>query len=608
MSEASKNGVAGKPGEDGVRPAPGLEALAALGTSGPGPFAHLHCHTHYSLLDGANRIPELVAHVKAQGMNACAMTDHGTLAGAIEFYGECQKGGINPIIGYEAYVAPGRRTEKTAKGRGEAGFHLTLLAMDVRGFKNLIRMATAASLEGYYYVPRIDKELLAAHSEGIACLSGCASGEFSELILKNRMGEAERLAAWFSGLFPGRFYVEIQNNGLDIQRVCAEGAIDIASRLGLPLVATSDAHYLTREDAAAHDVLLCINTGAKLSDSSRMRYGNGGGTMVDQFHVCGPEEMYRRFPKHHEAVRQSQAIADACDIRLDFKKRHFPVFVPPAEKTPEAYLRELCEAGLKARYGPEPPAEAVARLEHELGIVCRMGFAGYFLIVWDCVRFATERGIPSGARGSAVGAIISYCLRLSHVCPLENKLLFERFLDPSRAEAPDIDLDLCQDRREEVIAYVRQKYGEASVAQIATFGTLGAKAAIRDVARVADLPLADADRLAKMVPEKVGTTLDDALAKVPELEAEYNGTQPVRFVIDMARRLEGTNRQAGVHAAGVVISHGPLVEHVPLQRAAKKGDDTGRKSAEAVVTTQWVMGDLEKVGLLKMDFLGLRTL
>jgi DNA polymerase-3 subunit alpha len=565
-------------------------------------FVHLHCHSHYSLLDGASRIPELVARAKELGMNALALTDHGNLYGALEFYGECRNAGLNPIVGYEAYVAAGARTEREARRRGEAGFHLTLLAQNRTGFRNLVKMASAAFLEGYHYVPRIDKELLAAHHEGLICLSGCASSEFSEYILKNQIEEATRLAEWFAQLFAGRFYVEIQNNGLDVQRMCAEGAVDISKRLGLPLVATCDAHYLTEADADAHDVLLCINTRKVRSDQNRLRYGS------NQFYLRAPEEMYVIFPDQPEAVRRSQEIADGCSIELDSSARHFPVFTPPAGKKPEAYLRELCERGLCDRYGQDPEPAARARLQHELDIICRMGFASYFLIVWDFVRFARERGIAASARGSACGALVSYVLRLSHVDPLEYDLLFERFLDPNRNEAPDIDIDFCQERREEVIAYVRQKYGDQSVAQIATFGTMAAKAAVRDVGRVLGVPLARVNQIADMIPRTLGITLDDALRLNPDLKKEYDTDPQVHELIDIARRLEGTNRNAGTHAAGIVIADGPLSDHVPLQRVIPRSDESGTRGAEAVVTTQWVMGDIEKAGLLKMDFLGLRTL
>lgn len=566
------------------------------------PFVHLHCHTHYSLLDGASRVPELVQRVKTLGMNACAMTDHGNLYGAIEFYREARAVGVNPIIGYEAYVAPSKRTEREAKKRGEAGFHLTLLARNLTGFKNLIKMSSLAFLDGYYYVPRIDKDLLAAHCDGLICLSGCASSEFSEFILKDQIKEATEVARYFHSLFKENFYIEIQNNGLDIQRLCAQGAIDIADKLGLPLVATCDAHYLTQTDAAAHDVLLCINTGKTRDDANRIRYGS------DQFYVRGPEEMYRLFPKQAEAVKRTQEIANGVDIQLDFKKRHFPVFVPPAGKTPDDYLREWCEQGAKERYGDPIPATARARLDHELGIITRMGFASYFLIVADFVRFAVEQSIPCTARGSACGAVVAYVLRLSHVDPIEFDLLFERFLDPSRSEAPDIDIDFCQDRREEVIAYVKRKYGEGSVAQIATFGTMAARAALRDVGRVLGIPLFRVDEIAKMVPQVLGISLDEALELNGDLRGIYESDHQIRELIDFARTLEGTNRSSGTHAAGVVIANGPITDYVPVQRVVRKNEGEGRGTGEPVLTTQWVMGDIEKVGLLKMDFLGLRTL
>jgi DNA polymerase III subunit alpha len=565
-------------------------------------FAHLHCHTHYSLLDGASRIPELVEHVKKLGMNAVAMTDHGNLYGAIEFYQECKKAGLNPVIGYEAYVAPTTRTDRSARRRGEAGDHLTLLAKNRQGFQNLIKMASVAFLEGYHYVPRIDMELLRAHSEGIICLSGCASSKFSEFILKDRLEDAVELAQWFHEVFGDNFYVEIQNNGLDLQKQCAEGAIEVANRLGLPLVATSDAHYLMRGDAHAHDVLLCINTGKTLGDANRMRYGS------DQFYIRAPEEMYTLFPNHAEAVQRSQEIADGVHIDLDFKKRHFPVFATPEGKTPEDHLRDLCEVGLRKRFGDNITDTIRNRLEHELGIICRMGFASYFLIVSDFVRFAVEHNIPCSARGSGCGALVSYVLEFSHVDPLEYDLLFERFLDPNRSEAPDIDIDFCQERREEVIAYVRHKYGEGSVAQIATFGTMAARAALRDVGRALNVPLHRVNEIVNMVPHLLGITLDDALEQNSDLKSLYNSDSQVRELIDIARKLEGTNRQSGVHAAGVVIANGNLTDYVPLQRAVRKGDDAGARVGEAVVTTQWVMGDLEKAGMLKMDFLGLRTL
>src|SRR5262245_45145754 len=569
-------------------------------------FVHLHCHTHYRLLDGANRIPELVARTRALGMNACAITDHGNLYGAVEFHRECQAAGINPIIGYEAYLAPASRHDKKAIRQGDAYSHLTLLAKNTTGFRNLVKLASIAFLEGFYYNPRIDKEVLAAHAEGLICLSGCLAGEFNDWILKDNAKKAQELAEWFARVFQKDFYIEIQNNGLDLQDQCTPEAARIARRVGVPLVATADAHYLCQDDADAHDVLFCINTGKK-RDPNRRNYPEGN--MRSPYYVRSPEDMYAQFPEFPDAVRTSQEIADGVHIDIEFGKRHFPVFTPPECKKPENYLRELCERGMRERYGPDPNPAVHARLEHELGIICRMGFASYFLIVWDFVRFARESGIPASARGSACGALVSYVLYLSHVDPLEYDLLFERFLDPTRSEAPDIDIDFCQDRRELVIDYVRRRYGEQSVAQIGTFGTLAAKAALKDVGRALDIPLDRVNFMCKLVPTKGSTTipfsLDETLEQSAEFRRQYESDTVTKEWVDIARKLEGTNRNATTHAAGVVIAPGPLTDHVPIQLVKRK-DESGE--AKLVVSTQWVMEDLEAVGLLKMDFLGLRTL
>ncbi|HVK10175.1 MAG TPA: DNA polymerase III subunit alpha, partial [Gemmataceae bacterium] len=538
-------------------------------------FVHLHCHTHYSLLDGANRVPELVEQTKKLGMTACAITDHGNLFGAIEFYRECKTAGINPVIGYEAYLAPGSRHEKKALRQGDAYSHLTLLAKNLTGFKNLVKLSSIAFLEGFYYNPRIDREVLEAHSEGLICLSGCLAGEFNDWILRGDVKKAKALAEWFAKVFKDDFYIEIQNNGLDLQDQCTPEAVRIANKLGVPLVATADAHYLCQADADAHDVLFCINTGKK-RDPGRRNYPEG--KLKSPYFVRSPQDMYAMFPDFPDAVKRSQQIADGVDIQLDFKKRHFPVFTPPDGKTPEAFLRELCEAGLKERYGEDPPAAARARMEHELGIICKMGFAGYFLIVWDFVRFAREQGIPCSARGSGCGAIACYILYLSHVDPLEYDLLFERFLDPNRSEAPDIDIDFCQDRRELVIDYVKRKYGEASVAQIGTFGTLAAKAAIKDVGRVLDVPLDRVNFMTKWVSPKPGTTIQETIDSSIEFRKEYEGDPATREWIDIAMKLEGTNRNAGTHAAGVVIANGPITDYVPVQRPPKKGADGSEHS------------------------------
>ena len=571
------------------------------------PFVHLHCHSHYSLLDGASKIPDLFDRTQALGMPALALTDHGNLYGAVEFLREAKSHGILPIVGMEAYVAPANRTDRTGGGVSgqEHAFHLTLLARNATGFRNLMRLSSLSFLEGFYYKPRIDKEILERHAEGLICLSGCASAEFSDYILHRKRDEAERLCAWYLKIFGEKnFFVEIQDNGVPIQKECAEGALEIARRMGLPVVATSDAHYLTREDAPAHDVLLCVNTGKTINDPTRMKFE------TDEFYLRSPEEMYAAMPEHEEALATSVRIAEMVEPHyesLGLGSRCFPSFQPPDNQTPEDYLLHLCELGMKDRYGDHPPAEARERLDHELSVINRMGFASYFLIVWDFVRYAREQGIPASARGSACGALVSYLLHISHVCPLKYDLLFERFLDPNRSEAPDIDIDLCQARRYEVIEYVRNKYGDANVAQIGTFGTLTPKAAIKDVGRVLNIPLARVEQINKLVPTRVNITLDQALKEEPALRRMAEEDLEVAKLLDFARRLEGMNRHVGTHAAGVVIADRPLEELVPLQKIFNK-DKPNKDKGKEIVTTQWEMGDIEKAGLLKMDFLGLRNL
>jgi len=558
------------------------------------PFAHLHCHTHYSLLDGANRIDQVVKKVKGAGMNALAITDHGNLYGALEFYNECRGAGVNPILGLEAYIAPGSRFDKAGASRvKEASYHLTLLAMNAVGFQNLVKMSSASFLEGFYYKPRIDKELLEAHSEGIILLTGCAAGELSQLLLGGKDDEAERLVAWYTKVFGDRVYMEIQNADFAIQKQCMDMTVDLANRMGLPLVATNDAHYLNQTDAAMHDVLLCVNTKTERSDTKRMKMDS------DQLFVRTPDEMYIAFPGFEDAVARSQEIANRVDIQLDLKSRHYPVFQPPEGKRDIDYLRELCEDGMKFRYGEENITQAHRdRMSFELSVIEKMGYASYFLIVWDFVRFAVENGIPCSARGSACGALVAYVLRLSHVCPLEYDLLFERFLDPSRTEPPDIDIDFCRDRRQMVIDYTKGKYGSSNVSQIGTFGTLKAKAAIRDVARVLSVPPKDVDVIAKMVPETLNITLEEAIAESAELKSLYDSDPKIHEILDLARQIEGLARSAGTHAAGVVVSDRPISEYIPLQTITGKTD----------IITQWEGPTVEKAGLLKMDFLGLRNL
>jgi DNA polymerase-3 subunit alpha len=569
------------------------------------PFVHLHCHSHYSLLDGAGSIDKLVARAKEHGMNALALTDHGNLHGALEFYKTAKGAGINPIVGMEAYIAPGSRFEKDAGSTKEASYHLTLLAQNRTGFKNLIKLASAAMLEGFYFKPRIDKELLAKYHEGIICLSGCVSSEFSRALLRGHgaedaLKEAKEIAGWFQKLFGERYFIEIMNNGVEIQRLQLEAAVDLARQVGLPLVATSDCHYVDAEDAEAQDVLLCVNTGKFRTDTSRMRMDG------NQYFLRRPDEMYAAFPGLDDAVARSQEIANTVSIDLELGKRHFPAFTIPEQRTADDYLRELVLMGLHERYegneemrpGGQLSERVMKRLERELSCISKLGFSNYFLIVWDFVRYARERDIPATARGSGVGALVCYALYLSHVCPLKYDLLFERFLDENRREAPDIDIDFCKQRRAEVIRYVKDKYGEENVAQIGTFGTLAARAAIKDVGRVLGMPIDRVNKISAMVPEELGISLDEALEKGAELKQAYDTDPEVNELLNLARRIEGLARNIGTHAAAVVIADKPLTEYVPLGRVTGKTD----------IITQWSMGDVEAAGLLKMDFLGLRNL
>ncbi|HZZ28133.1 MAG TPA: DNA polymerase III subunit alpha [Pirellulales bacterium] len=570
------------------------------------PFVHLHCHSHYSLLDGASPIDKLIARAKQHGMNALALTDHGNLHGALQFYQRAKAEGINPILGYEAYIAPESRLKRDVGNLKEASYHLTLLAQNRTGFRNLIKLASKAYLEGFYFKPRIDRELLEQYHEGLICLSGCVSSQFSRALLKGTgkeqhfLAEAKEIAAWFQRLFGDRYFIEIQNNGLEIQQRQMEGAVEVARQMGLPLVATSDAHYVNQEDADAQDVMLCINTGKFRSDTNRLRMD------TNQFFLRSPAEMYAAFPGLDEALKQSQLIADSVNIELELGKRHFPNFDPPDRQPPTDYLRELCLRGLKERYAQRPDRcengelkpDVLARLDHELNVINTLGFPNYFLIVWDFVRYARQQGIPATARGSGVGSLVSYALYLSHVCPLEFDLLFERFLDLNRREAPDIDIDFCKDRRGEVIQYVKEKYGADNVAQIGTFGTLAARAAIRDVGRALGMPIPRVDAIVAMVPDVLNITLDAALEQSADLKKAYQTDGETHELLDLARKIEGLARNVGTHAAAVVIADRPLIEYVPLCRVQNKDE----------IITQWAMEDVERAGLLKMDFLGLRNL
>jgi DNA polymerase-3 subunit alpha len=578
-------------------------------------FVHLHCHSHYSLLDGASPIDQLVSRTVELGMNALAITDHGNLHGALEFYETARSAGLNPVIGYEAYIAPDSRFRKDAGSQKEASYHLTLLARDRTGFANLLQLATKAYLEGFYFKPRIDRDLLEQYGEGIVCLSGCLSSEFSRALIgsareeRESLAQAKEVAGWFQKTFGDRYFIEIQDNGLAVQRQVTEAALEISRELGIPPVATCDCHYISRGDAEAQDILLCVNTGRVRSDPGRMRMDSA------EFYLKSPAEMHEAFAGLDRdlvaaAVNRSQEIADGVDIQLDLGRRHFPGFDVPGGRTASEELRRLCLEGLRERYataphrwqardgGRELHPEVLVRLDRELSVIDELGFASYFLIVWDFVRYARERGIPAAARGSGVGALVAYALYLSHVCPLEYDLLFERFLDVNRREAPDIDIDFCKDRRVEVIDYVKTKYGAANVAQIGTFGTLAARAAIRDVGRALGLPVPRVDQIVALVPDQLGISLDEAVAPGSQLADACAADPEVAECVDLARRIEGLARNVGTHAAAVVIADRPLVEYVPLCRV------TGKEE----VITQWAMGDVERAGLMKMDFLGLRYL
>jgi len=542
---------------------------------------------------------------KALMMNSLSLTDHGNLFGALEFYRKANELGIKPVVGCEFYIAPGARTDKSAGSVRGSNYHLTLLAKNHSGYKNLLKMSSIAYLEGFYFRPRIDKELLEEYNDGIICLSGCASGELSRAFLSGsnesqNLQNALEIAKWYRNLFGERYFIEIQNNGLSIQQDAMTGCVEVARQLDIPLVATSDIHYVTREDAEAQDVLLCVNTGKFRTDTNRMRMGS------DEFYLRSPDEMYAAFPENEEAVARSQEIADSTELELELGKRHFPVFVPPDGKDSGNYLRELCEEGLKERYADDPEKfsngklskEVIERLDRELSVINKLGFPNYFLIVWDFVRFSRVQGMQATARGSGVGSLVCYALHMSHVCPLKYDLLFERFLDESRLEAPDIDIDFCQKRRGEVIQYVKDKYGIGSVAQIGTFGTLAARAAIRDVGRVLGHTVARVDEVVAKIPDQLGISLKGALETSEEIKEAYDTDSEVREILDFAMQVEGLARNVGTHAAAVVIADGELVDYVPLQRVQGKEE----------VITQWAMADVERAGLLKMDFLGLRNL
>jgi len=570
------------------------------------PFVHLHTHSEYSLLDGANRIPELVTHVKKLGMDSLAVTDHGNMHAAWSFYEEARAQQIRPILGFEAYLAFGPRQAREKPAWAPAAYsHLVLLASNRTGYKNLVRLTSIGYTEGFYRRPRIDRETLQRHSEGLVCLAACLSGEIALHLRQGKYDEAKRSAEWFAGVFgPGGFWLEVQHHGIAEERIVTEGMFRLGRELGIGVVATNDAHYLRREDAESHDVLLAIGTGADLDDPKRFRF------IGEESYVKSEKEMRSLFPGNPEVLANTQTIADRCEF--DFEKRYFlPGFPRPSEyPSDEALLEHLACDGAARRYGaPLPPAVA-ERLTYELGVINTAGYAGYFLIVQDFIAAARQRGIPVGpGRGSAAGSIVAYALGITNVCPLKFDLLFERFLNPERVSMPDIDVDFCFERRGEVIEYVRERYGRASVGQIVTFGTMKARAAVKDVARVLRIPPGEADRITKLIPSgpAYSLTIDEAVERVDEMKELVRGNPAYQRLVQLSSRIEGISRHMSVHAAGVVIAPGPLAEYVPVCTAPTRGAGAAADGEESIIT-QYEMGALEKVGMLKMDLLGLKTL
>lgn len=555
-------------------------------------FTHLHVHTEYSLLDGSNKINEYVARVKEMGMNSAAITDHGVMFGCIDFYRAAKAAGIKPILGCEVYVAPGSRFDREIGQAEDRYYHLVLLAENNHGYENLMKIVSKAFVDGFYYKPRVDMDLLQEYHEGIIALSACLAGEVAKNITRGMYEEAKSAALRYEKIFgKGNFFLELQDHGIPQQQRVNQQLLRMSQETGIALVATNDVHYTYDTDAEAHDILLCVQTRKLLSDENRMRYEGG------QYYVKSPEEMAEIFPYIPEALENTQKIADRCEVEIEFGVTKLPKFDVPAPYTSWEYLNKLCYDGLKERYSGDL-TELEKRLEYELGVIKTMGYVDYFLIVWDFIRFARDHDIMVGpGRGSAAGSLVSYTLGITKLDPIKYNLLFERFLNPERVSMPDIDVDFCFERRQEVIDYVVEKYGKDRVVQIVTFGTMAARGVIRDVGRVMDLPYAQCDAIAKMIPEELNITIDKALKMNPELKNLYTTDETVKKLIDMSRRLEGLPRHTSMHAAGVVISQKSVDEYVPLARAS-----------DGSIVTQFTMTTLEELGLLKMDFLGLRTL
>lgn len=554
-------------------------------------FVHLHVHTEYSLLDGACRLEPLIQRAKELNMSSLAITDHGVMYGAVEFYKLAHKYGVKPIIGCEIYVAPRSLYRKEAR-IDDANYHLVLLAENNEGYRNLLHLVSIASVEGFYYKPRVDMECLKKYSKGLIALSGCLAGQISQLILQGQLEKAEKQALRLQSVFgKDNFYLEIQDHHIEDQKRVNAQMIKISRKIGIPLVATNDIHYINKADAQVHDILLCIQTGKKVSDADRMTFSGR------EFYLKSPQEMNQLFSTLPETLENTVKIAGRCQVEMDFSHMHLPSFSVPEGYDDQAYLRELCWRGLKERYAAITP-DIKTRCEYELGIIKKMGYASYFLIVWDFIAFARRQGIPVGpGRGSAAGSLVAYALRITDIDPLKYHLLFERFLNPERVTMPDIDVDFCYDRRDEVIEYVTEKYGQENVAQIITFGTMAARGAIRDIGRALDMPYGQVDQIAKLIPRELGITLDKALQTSKELRNNYEEHPDVKKLIDLAKSVEGMPRHASIHAAGVVIAKENIVNYVPLQ-----------KTPDGAVITQFTMDKLEELGLLKMDFLALRTL
>jgi len=554
-------------------------------------FVHLHVHSEFSLLDGANRIKDLPVRAKELGMDAIAVTDHGAMFGTIDFYKACKANGVKPIIGCEVYVAPRTRFDKEPNIDNKY-YHLILLAKNNEGYKNLAKLVSLGYVDGYYYKPRIDKEILEKYHEGLICCSACLGGEIAQSILKDDLAKAEEIALWHKNIFGEDYYLEVQSNTLREQILVNQKLVELAIKLNIPLVATNDSHYLKKEDYYNHEVLLCIQTGKRMTDEDRMKF------QTNDFYIKSPEEMKEFFKNIPEALENTVKIAEKCNVDFEFGHTILPNYDVPEEfETHYDYIKKLCDDGILSRYGKNPTKEILDRAEYELSVIKKMGYVDYFLIVWDYINWAKSQGIPVGpGRGSGAGSIVAYAIGITDIDPIKYNLIFERFLNPERVSMPDFDVDFCYERRQEVIDYVSRKYGEDHVSQIITFGTMSARMVIRDVGRALDVSYAETDKLAKMIPNELHITIKKALEQNKELRELYENDNTIKQLLDIAMALEGLPRQASTHACGIVITKDPVDTYVPLY------------VREGTISTQYIMTTLEELGLLKMDFLGLRTL